>query len=457
MFSVEVYKQRRKELSAGIGDGLILIAGNNATPRNYSGNSFPFRQDSNFLYFAGIDLPGLMLVIDVENGVSTLYGNDATVEESIWTGTQPKLVEWANKSGIEYIKPKSKLIADLKKPGIVHFLPPYTSERKLWLADIFGKTTREIEAIHSTDLIRAVVKQRSIKSTDEILQIEDALNRATTKFHVEAMKMALSGTKEYEIAGHIESTMLKNNCSSAYGIICSVRGEVLHNEHYNNSLKKGQLLLIDAGAENPMHYASDITRTTPVDGKFNEQQKSIYTIVYNALTKSIDSIQAGKLYSEIHLNASHIIASGLKEMGLMKGDTDEAVKLGAHAMFFPHGLGHMLGLDVHDMEDLGENFVGYSEAVGRSKQFGTSFLRLARKLEPGFVITVEPGIYFIPALIKKWKEEKIFKDFINYAEAEKYFNFGGIRIEDNIVVTEDGCRVLGNPIPKAISEIEGLF
>lgn len=457
MFSNITYKTRRQKLSKSIENGLIFISGNNHCPRNYPANTYPFRQDSNFLYFTGIDLPGLALIIDCSSGESTLYGDDISVEDSIWTGQQPSLVEWAGKAGIEHVKASGQLKTDIQKATQIHYLPVYPNDRKIFFAELFQKHVKEISEGHSIKLIQAIVNLRSIKSDEEIFQMEDALNTATSKFHVDAMKMAMPGVMEYQIAGHIESTMLKNNCSAAYGTICSVRGEILHNEYYNNELKKDQLLLVDAGAENNMHYASDITRTTPVGGKFSQQQKGVYNIVLQALNKSIEAIKPGINYRDIHLNAAKIIASGLKELGLMKGDINEAVRSGAHAMFFPHGLGHMIGLDVHDMEDLGEDNVGYDSTIKRSEQFGTAFLRLGRKLEVGFVITVEPGIYFIPELIQKWKLEGKFTEYINYSEAEKYLNFGGIRIEDNILVSKKGGRVIGNPIPKEISDIENLF
>ena len=457
MFSSDIYAQRRQQLAKEVGKGIILISGNNHTPRNYSGNTYHFRQDSNFLYFAGIDLPGLQLVIDCESGKSILFGDDVTVEDAIWSGPQKSLTEWAKDSGIEKVNPEKEIESFLKQQSLVHYPPSYPHERKIWLASMLGRSIEEINTGHSVQLIKAIVKLRSIKSQEETNQITDALNRATGKFHVEAMKMATAGTYEYQIAGQIESTMLKNNCSSAYGIICSVHGEILHNETYNNKLENNQLLLIDAGAENPMHYASDITRTSPVGGKFNSQQKDIYSIVLEAINSSINAIQPGVMYRDIHMDAARIIAGGLKELGLMKGDIDEAVKSGAHAMFFPHGLGHMIGLDVHDMEDLGENYVGYDNKVKRSEQFGTAFLRLGRELQEGFVITVEPGIYFIPDLISKWKSQNLHADFINYSEAEKYIGLGGVRIEDNVHVTKNGHEVLGNPIPKSIADIENLF
>jgi Xaa-Pro aminopeptidase len=458
MFSSETYKNRRTELVKDLRNkGLVLLAGNNELPMNYKGNTYRFRQDSNFLYFIGIDLPGLYVTIDTSNGETTLFGDDITVEDAVWTGALPKLTEWAEKSSFSKVKPLNALSEVLKKAVQIHYLPPYPAERKRFLSEILNRPISAIEQEYSLDLIKAVVKQRSIKSDEEIAQIEDTMNNVTSKYHIEAMKMALPNEYEYRIAGQIESTMLKHNCTPAFNIICSVRGEILHNVSYSNQLKNNQLLLVDSGAENQMHYATDITRTTAVGGKFSQQQKEIYNLVLAASEQSIATIKPGIPYKEIHLNAAKIMTCGLIELGLMQGNADEIVAAGAHALFFPHGLGHMMGLDVHDMEDLGENNVGYDESIKRSEQFGTAYLRLARKLHPGFVLTVEPGLYFIPVLIDKWKSEKKFNEFINYQNINKYIGLGGIRIEDNVVVTGNACRVLGKPIPKSIKEIESLF
>lgn len=458
MFLPDTYKTRRAELAKKMANkGIILIAGNNDTPINYPGNIFRYRQDSNFLYFIGLNMPGLMATIDTATGETTLYGDDIPVESAIWTGVLPKLVDWAAKAGISKIEPFAKLAGDLKAASTVHYLPPYRHDRKIYLSEVFGKSVTEIQEGVSEDLIKAIVSIRSYKTEEEVAQIEDALDRATAKFHVEAMKMAMPGTYEYQVAGQIQSTMLKNLCAPAYGIICSVHGEILHNVTYDNQLKEGDLLLIDAGAENPFGYASDITRTTPVGGKFNTQQKAVYEIVLEALNSAIELIKPGVTYQSIHFEAAKIMTRGLIGLGLMKGDPDEIVAKGAHALFFPHGLGHMMGLDVHDMEDLGENYVGYDEKTKRSELFGTAYLRLGRELEPGFVLTTEPGLYFIPILIEKWKSENKFTEFINYNALDPYMNLGGIRLEDDILVTPEGRKVLGNPIPKSIDDVEALF
>ncbi|MBN2484748.1 MAG: aminopeptidase P family protein [Bacteroidales bacterium] len=458
MFSANTYLNRRSALAADLANnGIILLTGNTELPMNYKGNTFRFRQDSNFLYFTGIDLPLLYVTIDTGTGETTLFGDNISVEDAVWTGTLPKLEEWAARSGISKVKPLKSLPAEIGNGKKIHYLPPYPANRKIFLSELFNRPIAKIENEYSTDLIRALVKQRSIKTNEEIVQIEETMNNVTSVYHIEAMKMALPGEYEYKIAGHIEGTMLKHNCTPAFNIICSVHGEILHNNNYSNQLIKNQLLLIDSGAENNMHYATDITRTTPVGGKFNQQQKEIYELVLAANQQSIASIKPGTTYKDIHLQAARILAEGLLHLNLMKGNADDIVAQGAHALFFPHGLGHMMGLDVHDMEDLGENFVGYDETISRSTVFGTAYLRMGRALREGFVLTVEPGLYFIPVLIEKWKSENKFSQYINYKNVEKYINFGGIRIEDNVCVTQNGCKLLGRAIPKTVKEIESLF
>lgn len=452
------YIQRRQLLRNRIGTGIILLPGNNNTPINYPSNHFPFRQDSNVLYFSGIDKPGIVLLIDCDNNNEILFGNNPDTDDIIWSGPQTLLSDVAELVGIKHTLSLSKLAGyisvEINKNRTIHYLPPYTASRKILLSKLLNKPIDDIEVSVSKKLIEEIVKLRSVKSVREIEEIENALNTSTGLMHLEALKMAKPGFYEYEIAANISCIAAKNNVRLAYPSICTVHGETLHNEGYNNKLTDGQLLLVDAAAESPLHYASDITRTFPVGGNFSTKQKEIYEVVLSAQLNSIDMIKPGKNYIDIHNFAARIIIEGLTDIGLMKGNTDEALELGAHALFFPHGLGHMLGLDVHDMEDLGENFVGYSDHIKRSDQFGKSFLRFARKLEQGFTITVEPGIYFIPALIDLWYSKKKFVQFINYEKVFDYKNFGGVRIEDNILVTPEGCKVLGNPIPKQIHEIE---
>jgi Xaa-Pro aminopeptidase len=448
---------RREGLLKEVKKGCILLSANQVLPRNYAGNALPFRQDSTFLYYTGIDVPDVYLFIDCESGEFHLAGEDPAIEDTIWSGMQSTMAGLAEisglKSSVNLQELKAKIGDCRKNNRQVRLLPPYTEERTKRLLHLLSVSPDELDKCISPELIRTVVKQRSVKSDAEIAEIESALN-VSGLMHRKAMKMAVEGVYEYEIVAELLKIAKSRDLEFAYGIICSVRGEILHNETHRNKLGKGQLLLMDAGVESENHYASDITRTIPVGGKFTGQQKDIYNIVLRAQLEAIKKAGPAVRYYDVHMLAARIIASGLKELGLMKGDVEEAVQSGAHALFFPHGLGHMMGLDVHDMEDLGENYVGYNNEVKRSDQFGTAYLRFARKPEPGFVLTVEPGIYFIPALINQWQATKKFDQFINYSMVGKFINSGGIRIEDNIVITGSGCRVLGDPVLKAPEEIE---
>lgn len=461
MMNKNDYVGRRRKLAKDIGSGIVLIFGNKLIPRNYSANTYPFRQDSNFLYFTGISIPGYCLMLDCNKGEEILFGYDPGIEDSIWSGPQASLKEAGQICGIDKTMPDSSLasfIAEAAKEKVeIHYLPPYPHERQLFLSQSLGGTIHEIVSGASITLTKSVIQQREIKSDIEIAEIENALNEVTGPMHIAAMKMAQPGVFEYEVLAEMQKIAARNQVELAYGTICTVRGETLHNIVYSNELKKNQLLLVDAGAESRNHYASDITRTTPVGGKFSSQQREIYSLVLDAQMQIINDIKPGISYLELHLKAARIMADGLTQLGLMKGSSENAVASGAHALFFPHGLGHMLGIDVHDMEDLGENYVGYNEPSERSDQFGTAYLRLGRELKAGFVLTVEPGIYFIPPLIKQWHQAGKFKEFINYSRLENYMNFGGIRIEDNILVTNNGQRVLGNPIPKLPDELENLL
>ncbi len=459
MFDASIYTQRRIKLKEQLGSGLALFIGNDESPMNYPANPYHFRQDSSFLYFFGLDSPGLAAVVDVEESKDTLFGDDVTIEDIIWMGDQPALKDRALKVGVEETAP-SKALGDtllkaIQKGRKVHFLPPYRFETVFKLSTLLGLKGTQVKDYVSQSLIKAVVAQRSIKIREEIAEMEKALD-ISYDMYTTAMKMAKSGVYEREIVGRMEGIALSAGFHMAFPTILSIDGQTLHNHYHGNVLEKGRLVVCDSGAESPMHYASDITRTIPVDGEFTDRQKEIYEIVLKTNLKAIESIKPGVNYRDIHVQAAKTIATGLKDVGLIKGDVDEAVKNGVHAMFFPHGLGHQIGLDVHDMEDLGENFVGYNEKNKRSDQFGLAYLRFARELEEGLVLTVEPGIYFIPALIDKWRAENKFPEFIDYDKAETYKDFGGIRIEDNILVTQDGSRVLGKPIPKTIQEITDI-
>ncbi len=460
MFESKVYINRRKSLRDKMQNGILLFPGNVDSPMNYPANPFHFRQDSNFLYFFGLDSQGLAAMIDLDSGDEVIYGDDLTIDDIIWMGEDPSMKERAEQVGVKDTRAFAHLEKDIKsalqKGRKIHLLPPYRGETKIFLSSLLNCSPAELSSFVSEEFIRSVVSLREIKDENEIHQIELAVDVAY-KMHTTVMKMAFPGTWEREIAGMIEGISLANGGPVSFPVILSMDGQTLHNHNHDQMLKEGRMVVTDAGSETPMHYASDITRTVPVGGKFNSRQRDIYQLVLDANINAIAAINPGVTNRELHLLAARIIAGGLKELGLMKGDVDEAVSQGAHALFFPHGLGHMMGLDVHDMEGLGENYVGYDDSIQRSKQFGLAYLRLAKELKPGFVLTIEPGCYFIPTLIDLWRNEKKFNDFINYDKVEKFKDFGGIRIEDDILVTKDSHRVLGRPIPKTIEEIERMM
>jgi len=426
---------------------------------NYPDNTYHFRQDSDFLYFFGLDLPGLTGMMDFDSGKDRIFGNDIDMDDIIWMGPQPTVRELAEKCGIFETAPVSKLgdtIKDaLSKKRKIHFLPPYRGETKMTLGALLKENPCQMKTLASVDLIKAVISMRSIKEKVEIDEIEKAADIAY-EMHVTAMKMCKHGVKEQDIFGMIEGIALAKGGGTSFPIILSINGQTLHNHSHGNILTKGRMMVTDAGAETSLHYASDITRTTPVGGKFNEKQKDIYEIVLKANTDAIKATKPGISNRDLHFMACKIIATEMKSLGLMKGDVDEAVAAGAHALFMPHGLGHMMGLDVHDMEGLGENYIGYNDKVKRGEQFGTAFLRFALPYKPGHVFTVEPGCYFIPELIGKWKAEGKFKEYINYNKIDSYMSIGGIRIEDNVLITDKGHKVLGKPIPKTIKEVESV-
>ncbi len=460
MFSANTYVERRSKLKSKIKSGILLIPGNEEAPMNYPANSYTYRQDSTFLYYFGLDRDGLFAVIDVDNDKDLIFGYDYTIDDIVWMGPQPKISESAQKVGVSETYPLEKLdefIKDAKASGrVIHYLPQYRFQNMIRLEKLLGTKSYEINNHRSEEFTIAVIEQRSVKSKEELNEINYALD-ISYEMNTAAMKLAQPGKKEREIYGALNGIANSMGRGVSFPVICSVHGETLHNHHYDNTLSDGDLLLIDSGAESLLHYASDITRTFPVNGKFTNKQKEIYNIVLSSQLKAIESVKPGIRFREVHLKAAEVIANGLKNLGLMKGDPKEAVANGAHALFFPHGLGHAMGLDVHDLEALGENLVGYDKDTKRSDQFGLAYLRFAKDLQPGYVLTIEPGIYFIPELIDKWKSENKFTEFINYDKVEAYKDFGGIRIEDDIVVTDSGCEVLGNkPIPKTIDEVEKI-
>jgi len=459
MFDKSTYKNRRKALKNKGLKGVGLFLGNVDSPMNYTDNTFHFRQDSTFLYFFGLDFQRLAGIIDFDSGQDFLFGDDVDIADIIWMGPQIPLKENAAKAGVENCSGYSKLfdfISDaIKKGREVHFLPPYRGENKILLEKLLGISVHKINESASLPLIKTVIDLRSIKEPAEMEEIEKACATGY-QMHVTAMRMAKPGVWEQKIAGTIEGIALAGGGMTSFPIILSQNGETLHNHNHSQILKEGRLMITDAGAESLLHYASDFTRTVPVGGKFTQKQREIYEIVLAANNHGTALTKPGVTYLSVHLAVAEVIVSGLKELGLMKGNVKEAVRNGAHAMFFPHGLGHMMGLDVHDMEDLGQIYVGYDDETRPVDQFGTAYLRLGRKLQPGFVITNEPGIYFIPALIDKWKNEKINTDFINFKKVNEYRDFGGIRLEDDILVTETGSKIIGERVPINPDEIEEI-
>lgn len=457
MFDKQVYTGRRSRLKNELNQGVALFMSNPEASFNYPANTYHYRQDSHFSYFFGINHPGFAGWIDFESGEEVIFGNDVDIDDIIWMGVQPSVADQAAAVGISKTQTYAELDKWVKKAVAqgrkIHFLPPYRGKLMIEMGDLLGIAPKDVKAAASAELIKAVVKLKEIKDALEIAEIEKAVDIAYL-MHTTAMKMAKPGMVEQEIAGTIEGISLALGGPVSFPIILSVDGQTLHNHNHHNVLQEGRMMVVDTGTELASLYSSDITRTVPVGGKFNQRQKDIYEIVLKANVDSIAATRPGHEYREMHFLAARRIIEGLKAVGLMKGNVDDALAASAHTLFFPHGLGHMMGMDVHDMEGLGENYVGYDEHTQRAKEFGNAYLRLGKKLKPGFVLTNEPGIYFIPALIDKFRSEGKFLDFINYDKVETYKDFGGIRIEDDVLVTEDGHRVLGKPIPKTVAEVE---
>lgn len=459
MFSKDVYSGRRAALKKEINKGIALFPANNEAPFNYPDNTYHYRQDSNFSYFFGLNHPDMVGVIDFESGDEILFGLDVTISDIIWCGPLPSLKEQAEQIAIadarDYRQFREYVQQALKQGRQVHLLPPYRADTKIQLTEWLKTDLAGLANYVSEELIKAVVKLREVKSDIEIAEMERAANTAYF-MHTTAMKMCKPGIKEQEIAGTIEGIALANGGPVSFPVILSVDGQTLHNHNHHNILKEGRMMVVDAGAETENYYASDFTRTIPVGGKFNSRQREIYEIVLKANMEVAANTRPHIPYMVMHTLACRTIIEGLKDLGLMKGNTDDALMNGAHYLFMPHGLGHQLGMDVHDMEGLGENYVGYNDLTPRSPMMGFSSLRCGKHLKPGFVVTDEPGIYFIPALIDIWKGENKLAEFINYDKVETYKDFGGIRIEDDLLITEDGNRILGRPIPKTVDEVEDM-
>lgn len=456
MFKKEVYIKRREKLRETVGSGLILLLGNDESPMNYADNPFHFHQDSSFKYFFGLDFPSLAGVMDCDTGEDIIFGDDLTVEDFVWMGPQPTILERASAYGIMSAEPLHKLAELLQKARsgdrTIHFLPPYRPENKIKLFELLGITPAESHDESSIELVRAVIAQRNYKSPLEVEELRKAAD-ISVDMHRTAMRMAAPGVTEAEITAAVNYAAEKVGARISFPIIGTINGQTLHNHYHGNTLRSGQMFLLDAGAEIESGYAADLSSTVPVDPHFTQVQRDIYNITLDSHNTSISMLKPGIAFKEVYLESARVIVRGLKDMGLMKGDVDDAVTNGAHALFFPCGLGHMMGMDVHDMEDLGEIYVGW-DGKERPKQFGIKSLRLGRKLEPGFVLTIEPGIYFIPELIDQWQKEGTNKDFLNFDKINRFRDFSGIRNEEDFLITETGYELLGKPKPKSIEDVE---
>jgi len=458
MFNKKTYTERRRILKEKVGKGIILLFGNDESPMNYTDNTYHFRQDSTFLYYFGIQQPGLAAVIDVDNDIEIVFGDEYTVEDFVWRGPQPTIAGQAENCGVSNVEPAKNLATMLskaqQKKQAIHFLPLYRPENKIRLYELLGIAPKEVANNFSVELVKAIVSQREIKTEEEIVQLHQAVD-VTVDMHVAAMKFAKPGMTEAQVTAEIYKIAIAAGGNISFPIIATKNGQTLHNHYHGNVLKEGDLFLIDAGYENEMGYAGDLSSTVPVSKKFTSVQREIYQLTLNSHQAAIDAAQLNKPFKNVHVAASKTIFEGLKSMGLTKGNTDDAFEAGAHALFFPCGTGHMMGLDVHDMEDLGEVWVGY-DGQPKSMQFGLKSLRLAKPLQPGHVFTIEPGIYFIPELMDLWRSQNKFNEFINWDEVYKYRNFGGIRNEEDFVMTENGAQLLGKPKPKTVEEIEAI-
>lgn len=458
MFSKDIYVARRNELKQRVGSGLIILFGNNDASTNYPANTYRFRQDSSFIYYYGQKRDGLVGVIDVDNNNEYLIGDDIDIDDIIWMGYTPSVADLAAEVGIPNSAPMSelkKMVDSAKAKGQqIHFLPQYRQDIMIQLSDLLGIHPLTTKENASVTLIKAIVDMRAVKKPEEIIELKDAANIGYL-MHTTAMKECRPGVTEKYVAGIIEGIAMSYGEKYSFQSILSMHGEIQHGYPSTRPMEAGRLMLCDAGAENMEHYCSDNTRVTPISGKFTNQQRGIYQAVEAAHDWVIENTKPNVLWYDMHMGACKVLAEHFVQLGLMKGNVDDAVAAGAHALFMPHGLGHMMGLDVHDMEGLGQNYVGFDDEIQPSTQFGTNCLRCGRRVQPGWVMTDEPGTYFIPHLIDLWKGQGMHKDFINYDEVEKYREFGGVRLEDDIIITETGCEVIGDKIiPYHIDEVE---
>ena len=451
------YIRRRAQLKKDMGSGLLLFLGNDEVGMNYADNTYPFRQDSTLLYFFGLDYAGLAAVIDVDEDREIVFGNELTIDDIVWTGIKPSLKDKCSEIGISDTMPMNELKNYLDKARAkgqtIHFLPPYRGDHKVWLWELLGVEPAAQTAKASVPFIKAVIAQRNYKDDEEIRLIEESVD-LSTEMHLAAYRTVGPGIHESQVAAAVEEVACRHGNALAFPTIATTQGQVLHNHGFIHQLREGDIFLLDAGAETKSHYCGDLSSSMPVGEKFTERQEVIYQIHLASFQAAVDTLKLGVPFREAHIAAATKIAEGMKDLGLMKGDPAEAAELGAYALFFPCGLGHMVGLDVHDMENLGEQYVGYAEGQVKSTQFGFKSLRFARPLEVGFVFTIEPGIYFIPELMDKWRAERQFEDFICYDKLDAWRNFTGLRNELNYVMTRDGARRLGTvKKPMSLEEV----
>lgn len=468
MFSKDVYARRRQTLVAKMADsaaegkrGIALFIGNTEAPAQYKDNCYKFRQDSTWLYFFGIDQPLYAAIIDLDNGNETVFANDVEIGDIIWMGPQPSVASVAASVGVEKSAPYTDLNAAVAKVLAegrpVHFVKPSRYYNTMKIASLLGCGTDEVAERFSLALTKAIISMRLVKEDCEIEAIDDACNLGY-EMHTVARNSIVPGIIEQEIVGKMDGVTLSKGWGVSFPTILTQHGETLHNHLHDKIIEPGKLMVIDAGAESNVHYASDFTRTYPTSGKFTAKQREIYQIVCDCNEFAFSMTRPGISYREVHLKTMHLMLEELRALDIVRGDVQNMVEAGIAGLFMPHGLGHNMGLDVHDMEDYGENYVGYDDDQSRSPQLGLGSLRMARKLVPGNVITDEPGIYFIPALIEKWKSEKTDQGFVNYSKLESYYDFGGIRLEDDVLVTADGARRLGKErLPISPDDVEAAM
>lgn len=458
LFSKSTYVERRNELKKLVGSGLIVLFGNNDSPANYPSNTYKFRQDSSFLYYFGLHRNGLVGVIDVDNDREYLVGDEIDIEDIVWYGSVTSVAEMAEMTGVARTAAMRELpaiVESAKAQGEeVHFLPPYRFDNQIQIMDLLGIHPSQQKAAASLKLIAAVVKMRTTKTEEEITELERAAEIGY-EMHTTAMRLCRPGITEQYIGGMVDGIANAYGCMVSFQTIATQHGEVMHGNPSTAKLEAGRLMLVDAGAETNENYCSDNTRTTPVSGVFTQKQKDIYNIVVECHDHVLEVAKPGVKWWDVHFAVCRIITERLQQLGLMKGDVEESLKAGAHAMFLPHGLGHSMGMDVHDMEGLGQVYVGFDNEVRPSTQFGTNALRFGRRLQKGFVVTDEPGIYFIPALIDDWKKNGTNAQFLNFDKIDEYRDFGGIRIEDDVLITDEGCRFIGSKrIPYHVEDVE---